>query len=111
MRSRSIVKGEPAGQGAPASLIAAIEPSVGPFLDQRLDEAFGFAIGLRAVGPRTARLRPDLLQGPSEAAGAVGAPLIGQYAFDSNAQLGEMRRRGEDKGRRRLVTLVVVDLH
>src|SRR6202043_1465674 len=46
-----VVELEPAGQGCQPFVVADVEAGVSPFPKQRLDEGFGFAIGLRPVAP------------------------------------------------------------
>ena len=62
-----------------------IGASVGPFAGDGLDEAFGLAIGLRAIGSGEAVLEAELLTSGGEEFGAVSGTAIGEQALDFDA--------------------------
>src|SRR5262252_6833294 len=63
---------------------------ISPFSQRGLDEAFGFAVGLRGV-----RLNPDVLDselfsGAGEGFAEVAATIVSHDAFDGNAEAPEV---------------------
>ena len=50
MWSVVVVVAEVVGEGVGAFGAGGVEACVGPFVDECLDEAFGFSVGLRASG-------------------------------------------------------------
>lgn len=69
-----------------AVLAGVIGPSIGPLTSDGLDEAFGLAIGLRAVGSGEEMKEAELLAGGGKAFGAVGRAAIGEDLLDADAQ-------------------------
>lgn len=65
-----------------------ISASVDPFAKSGLDEALGFAIGARCVGPGKAMTQAQLKAGVTESMGAVTVPVIGEDGADRNAEAG-----------------------
>ena len=70
---------------------------IGPFSQRGLNEAFGFAVGLRGV-----RLNPDVLDselfaGVGEGFGEVAATIVSHDAFDGNAEAPEVGDGGEQE--------------
>src|SRR4051794_12584135 len=59
--------------------------AVGPFSQQRLDEALRFAVRLRAVGPREAVAHQPALCDRGEDAGSIRHRVVGDQPTDSDA--------------------------
>ena len=58
---------------------------VGPFAQQRLDEALGLAVGLRPAGLREAVLGAQCHAGVAEEVGAIAGAVVGEDALDLDA--------------------------
>ena len=70
---------------------------ISPFSQRGLDEAFGFAVGLRGV-----RLNPDVLDSElfasaGEGFGEVAATIVSHDAFDGNAEAPEVGDGGDQE--------------
>src|SRR2546430_14346036 len=70
---------------------------ISPFSQRGLDEAFGFAVGLRGV-----RLNPDVLDselfaGAGEGFGEVAATIVSHDAFDGDAEAPEVGDGGDQE--------------
>ena len=60
-----------------AALLTALEAhAIGPFVNQSLDEPFGFAIGSGPVGPLALGVQAQDLTSLLPGFGALGAPVI-----------------------------------
>jgi len=77
-----------------------IRASIGPLAGEGLDEAFGLAVGLGAVGSGEAMLDAELLAGLGEEFGAVGGAAVGEDALDADAmslvEVESLMKGGED---------------
>ena len=62
-----------------------IGASISPLAGDGLDEAFGFAIGLRPVGLGEEMLEAEFLAGSSEGFGTIGGAAIGEDLLDVDA--------------------------
>ena len=95
-----IVGGNPGRQGLEAGRVAEIEAHVGPLREQGLDEALGFAIGLRAVGTGDQVARAELDQARAEGGGPGVAPgAVRHDGLDPHAARGkEGRSLGQEAG-------------
>src|SRR6516225_320346 len=83
---------------------------ISPFSQRGLDEAFGFAVGLRGV-----RLNPDVLDSAmvasaSECFGAVSATIVIRDAFNSNAEATQVGDGGDQERDGAFLLLVREDL-
>src|SRR5260370_17927622 len=83
---------------------------ISPFSQCGLDEAFGFAVGLRGV-----RLNPDVLDselfaGAGEGFGEVAATIVSHDAFDGNAEAPEVGDGGHQERDGAFLLLVGEDL-
>jgi len=86
-----------------SSMVAGeIGASISPFASDGLDEAFGLAIGLRAIGFGEEMGEAELAAGGGEEVGAVGGATIGEETLDVDVVSGEEVERllesGEDAG-------------
>ena len=57
---------------------------VGPFSQGGLDEALGFAVGARSIGPGEAVFDVLMEQGVSEEGVPVAAPVVGEHTADGD---------------------------
>ena len=83
---------------------------ISPFSQRGLDEAFGFAVGLRGV-----RLNPDVLDSElfasaGEGFGEVAATIVSHDTFDGNAEAPEVGDGGEQERDGAFLLLVGEDL-
>ena len=62
---------------------------VGPFAQSGLDEAFGFAVGLRRVRTSAAVLEAHVLASVAELVGAITAAVVGQQGAHADAVASE----------------------
>jgi hypothetical protein len=62
---------------------------VGPFAQGGLDEAFGFAVGLRRVGASSAVFEAHLETGLAKVMGAIAAAVIGEQGANGDAVASE----------------------
>jgi hypothetical protein len=85
-----------------AVVTGVIGAGVGPLAGDGLDEAFGLAVGLRAIGFGEAMFEAELLAGGGEEFGAVSGAAVGEDALDDDAVLlveGDgLVKGGEDTG-------------
>ena len=104
VRPLGVVVVDPAWQVSEPLGVAAIEASIGPLAEQRLDEALGLAVGLGPV-----RTRPPVagFEGRERAAvgrARVAAGVVGQDPLDADPVAGEPDGCVEE-GRRRTAAL------
>src|SRR6516164_6299634 len=83
---------------------------ISPFSQRGLDEAFGFAVGLRGV-----RLNPDVLDSQlfasaGEGFGEVAATIVSHDAFDGNAEAPEVADGGDQERDGAFLLLVGEDI-
>ena len=71
-----------------------IGASVGPLAGDGLDEAFGLAVGLRAIGAGEGVFEAQIAAGLREELGAIGRAAIGEDAADGREIRSESARNG-----------------
>jgi hypothetical protein len=71
-----------------------------PAGEEGADEAFGFAVGLRPVGPGAEVADAELAAGGGVPVRDVGAPIVGQHALDLDPVAGKERDRAVEEGDR-----------
>ena len=76
MWSSASVVVEPAGECVAAFFAVAVDGAVGPAAEQGADEAFGFPVGARPVGPGAKVFDPERLAGERVDGGAVGGSVV-----------------------------------
>jgi len=85
-----------------AVMAGVIGAGVGPLTGEGLDEAFGLAVGLGAIGSGEEMLEAELVAGGGKEFGAIGRTAIGEDGLDGDAMgpiKGEgLLERGEDAG-------------
>src|SRR5258705_712824 len=85
-----------------AVIAGIIGAGVGPLTGEGLDEAFGLAVGLGAIGSSEEMLEAELVAGGGKEFGAIGRTAIGEDGLDGDAMgliKGEgLLEGGEDAG-------------
>src|SRR6266487_4440359 len=72
---------------------AAVDASVGPFAQHRLDEALGLAVGARPVRPCSQVPEPQLAAGNGVNRRDIGRAVVGHHPLDRDAALAKPRHR------------------
>jgi hypothetical protein len=62
-----------------------IRTGISPLASEGLDEAFGLAVCLRAIGSGEEMLEAELAAGKSEEFGSIGRALVGEDGLDGDA--------------------------
>jgi hypothetical protein len=93
MGSARIVEVDEDREGVESLLVREIRSAICPFVDQRLDEALGLAVGLGPVrpSPLVASTQFGDDTGIARAMG-IGPAVVGQDALDGDAALSELGR-------------------
>jgi len=84
--------------------------TVGPFAQQGLDEAFGFAVGAGSIGSCPDVAQSHGLTGLGEAMRDVAGAVIRQQALDTNSSGGEPGNRSSQEGGRARCSLIFQNL-
>src|SRR5947209_15574804 len=92
-----VVVPEPAVKGVGALGAVAVDRAVGPASEEGADEAFGFAVGLGAVGAGAEVPDPERPAGDRVERGAVSAAVVGEQLLDADAVTGVERHRSLEK--------------
>jgi hypothetical protein len=71
---------------------------IGPFAQSGLNEAFGFAVGLRRVRASAAVFEAHLETGLAKQVGAIAAAVIGEQSADDDAVASEEVNRIHAEG-------------
>jgi hypothetical protein len=88
--SSVIVGPQPAGQGPGALVVGAVQPPIGPLIQQGLVEPLDLAIGLRTIRASSLAADPEPGGGLSEDDRlGVGLGVVGQDPLDPDPVLGE----------------------
>ncbi len=102
------------GKEGRSVIAGVVGPGIGPLTGDGLDEAFGLAVSLRAIGFGEEMFEAELMAGGGEGFGAIGGAAIGEDLMDNDAMSGvegeglvqsvedalESVRQGADKRRR-----------
>jgi hypothetical protein len=62
--------------------------NISPFAEGSLDEAFGFSVGARGVGPSEAVANAESSAGVTEPVGAIATSVVGKQGANGDAVLG-----------------------
>ncbi len=73
------------GKEGSSVVAGAIRTGIGPLAGDGLDEAFGLAVGLRAIGFGEEMLEAEFVAGGGEELGAIGGATIGEDLLDFDA--------------------------
>src|SRR5215218_4063506 len=100
-----VVVRKPAVKGCGAFAAGAVERAVGPAAEQGADEAFGFAVGARPVGPGAQVADAERAAGEGVDRRAITGAVVGHHGLDGDAVAGVERDRAlqESDGRGRLL--------
>ena len=102
VRAVEIVVVEVAWEILGAVIRGVVGTGVGPLAGEGLDEAFGLAVGLGAIGSGEAVLESELVAGGGKEFGAIGRAAIREDGLDGDAVRGVKGQRllegGEDTG-------------
>jgi len=71
-----------------AVIAGVVGPGIGPLTGDGLDEAFGLAVSLRAIGFGEEMFEAELMAGGGEGFGAIGGAAIGEDLMDDDAMSG-----------------------
>jgi len=88
VRAMEVIVMKVVGKEGSAVVAGVIGAGIGPLAGNGLDEAFGFAVGLRAIGFGEEMLEAEELAGSGEGFGAIGGAAIGQDLLDVDAMSG-----------------------
>src|SRR3954471_21777286 len=80
-----VVVPEPAVKCCCAFGAVAVDGAVGPAGEHGADEALGFAVGLRSVGPRAQVAQTEGAAGDGVQLGAITRAVVGHHALDGDA--------------------------
>src|SRR5690242_16566319 len=100
VRAAFIVVAQPGPQRSGALGRGWIADGIRPFAQQRLNEAFGFAVGLWSIGARPQRPRAEGRDDVLEAWTEIAGPVVRHHAFDPHAAPSKPARRAPKKPRR-----------
>jgi len=89
MGSLLIVEVKPTRQLPRARVAAAVEAEVGPFAQERLDEALGLAVCAGRVRARSMVAQGQTPAGRAEAVRAISRAVVGEQRLDGDAVAGE----------------------
>lgn len=85
VRTVEVVVVEEEREAGSALVTGVVRAGVSPFACESLNEAFGLAIGLRAVRTGEAMLEAQLMAGLGEELGAISGAAVGEDALDGDA--------------------------
>jgi hypothetical protein len=85
MRSVEVIVMEIEREERSAVLTGVVGASVSPFASNGLDEAFGLAVGLRAIGTSEEMADAQLETGSGEEFGAISGAAVGEDTLDEDA--------------------------
>ena len=83
-----IVVAKESGESEGSMLGGQVRAAIGPASQERLDEAFGLAVGARAIGPGSQMTQAKPFAGRGEAVGDVAGCVVGHDAGDGDAVVG-----------------------
>ena len=69
-----------------------VDGGIGPFAQAGLDEAFGFAVGARSVGPGEDVFDTQLVEEGRDGLRAVSRAIVAHELADTDAEGGEVRQ-------------------
>jgi len=87
VRAVEIVVMKEAREELSAVVGGVVSTGISPFAGEGLDEAFGLAVGLRAIGAGEEMFEAQLAAGGGEAFGAVSGAAVGEDGLDGDAMI------------------------
>jgi hypothetical protein len=106
-----VVPMDPGLQGPVAGGIGAVQPPVGPLLQQGPVEPLHLPVRLRPIGPGVLMAHASVSQRRPEQPAAVADPVVGEHAVDADAVQGEPAVGAAPEPSAGLGPLVRVHLH
>ena len=85
VRAVEVIVMEIEGKERSAVVTGVVRAGISPLAGDGLDEAFGLAIGLRAIGPGEEMADTQLLAGSGKEFGAISRAAVGEDALDEDA--------------------------
>ena len=111
MRPSRVVEVDEGGkQGRPFSAVV-VAADVCPFVQASLDEAFGFAVGLRSIRSCEAVLDAERQAGLGEEFRSIRRAVVGQQALDAYTDGGIVSNGVSQEGDGRVLAFVGMNLH
>lgn len=110
MRALMIVKAHEPRECGRACRRVGIGSAIGPLAQQRLNKAFGFAVGPRRVRPGEPVLELPAAARVRKAARAIAITVVGQETPDPDAATGKPLDRPVEKSGARVLALRALDL-
>jgi hypothetical protein len=110
MGSLVVVVAQPSGRVGGAAVRAAVRQGVGPLAQERLNEAFGLAVGLGRVRPGAEVAQAQQPAGLAQQARDVARAVVGHHALDPDALALEPAQRADQEAGDRLAPFVRQDL-
>ena len=98
MRTGVVVIVGPGSEGEVPLVGVGPVSGIGPFAQSGLDEAFGFAVGLRRVRTSAAVFEAHLQTSLAKLVGAIAAAVIGEQSADEDAVASEEVNRIPEEG-------------
>src|ERR671913_481395 len=109
MRTLPIVVLQPARESGHPAGRRAVGTGIGPLPLQRLNEAFGLAVGARRVRPGPQVPHAEDVTGVAKGARDIPAAVVTHYAVNPDAQLAKPRDRTSEKPGRAVAALARED--
>src|ERR1035438_9807763 len=98
MRADEVVVVVP-GSESEVALVGVVPVSdVGPLAQSGLDEAFGFAVGLRRVRTSASMFESECVAGLAKVMGAIAAAVVGEQSADGDAMASKKVNGSLEKG-------------
>src|SRR5450432_1343122 len=88
MRAMEVIVMKVVRKEGSAVVTGVVGPGIGPLAGDGLDEAFGLAVGLRAIGFGEEMFEAEFEAGGGEEFGAIGGAAIGEELLDGDAVSG-----------------------
>src|SRR5258705_11776918 len=87
-----------------------VRDAIRPFTQRRLNEAFGFSVGLRSIGSSEGMPQAESTARTSKWLGAKGGAIVGEYTTYADAELSEILHRSLQKRGRATHAFVALQL-
>lgn len=105
-----VISVEPALEFCGALVGVDVGVSVGPLAQRGLDEAFGFAVGLRGVGPGAQMTQAEFVARFAEGGRLVATAVVGHHALHADPEARVAGDGGFEEGDGTFLFLVGPDL-
>ena len=98
MRADEVVVVGPGSESEVALVGVGPVRDVGPLAQSGLDEAFGFAVGLRRVRTSASMFEAECVAGLAKVMGAIAAAVVGEQSADGDAMASKKVNGPLEKG-------------